>query len=197
MALAATALSVGLGTALGLAAGYARGWTDLLVMRVMDVMLSFPLILLAIVIVAALGPGLVNVIAAIAVAQVPVFARLARALAIREAARDYVLAARAAGFGPVRIVASEIAPNVMGPVAVQGTSVVAVAALTASALSYLGLGIQPPAPDWGYMVKEGQEMLFFSPWGAVLPGAAIALFATAWNFVGDDLRDRVAAGGEG
>ena len=91
---------------------------------------------------------------------------------------------------------SEIAPNLVGPVIVQGTSVIAVAALYSAALSYLGLGIQPPEPDWGYMVKEGQQLLFFAPSLALVPGICIAVFVTAWNFIGDDLRDLFAAGGE-
>lgn len=195
VSLASAALSALIGSAIGLVVGAAGGWTDLIVMRAMDLLLCFPLILLAIVVVAALGPGLANLVLAITASQMPVFARLARSLALREAARDYVLAARAMGSAPWRIVVVEIAPNTLGPIVVQATSVVAVAALTSSALSYLGLGIQPPTPDWGYMVKEGQEMLFFSPWGAVVPGIAIAVFATAWTFIGDDLSDRVSARG--
>lgn len=178
-----------IGLAIGLPAGFFGGWTDQGLMRAMDLILSFPLILLAIVIVAALGPGLENVILAIIVSQVPIFARLIRALAAGEAAKEYVLAARAAGFGPMRIMLVEIAPNILGPLVVQATSVISVAAIYAAALSYLGLGIQPPAPDWGYMVKEAQELLFMAPHLSLTPGIAIVVFVTAWNFIGDDLRD--------
>jgi len=195
IALSAVAGALALGFAIGLPAGYFGRWVDLGLMRGVDLILSFPLILLAIVIVAALGPSLTNVIVAIVISQVPVFARLVRALAAGEAAKDYVLAARAAGFRPLRIMLVEIAPNVLGPVIVQTTSVIAVAALYSAALSYLGLGIQPPAPDWGYMVKEAQELMFLAPHLALIPGVAIAVFVTAWNFIGDDLRDVFGGGG--
>lgn len=187
--LSAVGLAVVVGFAIGLVSGYAGGLVDATLMRAMDVMLSFPLILLAIIIVAALGPGLFNLIIAIAASQVPVFARLVRALTAREASKEYVLAARASGFGPARIAMREISPNVVGPVVVQMTSVVAVAAGYASALSYLGLGTRPPTPDWGYMVKEAQEFLFNAPDLALVPGLLIAAFVTAVNFIGDDLRD--------
>lgn len=187
--LASVAIAVAIGFPIGIIAGYARGWVDALLMRTMDAVLSFPLILLAIMIVAALGPGAKNLVIAIAVSQVPVFARLVRALTVREATKEYVLAGRAGGFSVTRLVVHEIAPNVVGPVVVQATSVIAVAAGYAAALSYLGLGIQPPTADWGYMVKEGQEFLF-SAWDlAIIPGLLITAFVTACNFAGDDLRD--------
>jgi peptide/nickel transport system permease protein len=187
--LCAVGLAVAIGFAIGLVSGYAGGWVDTTLMRAMDVILSFPLILLAIIIVAALGPGLLNLIIAIAASQVPVFARLVRALTAREASKEYVLAARASGFGPARIALREISPNVIGPVVVQMTSVIAVAAGYAAALSYLGLGTRPPTPDWGYMVKEAQEFLFEAPDLALIPGLLITAFVTACNFIGDDLRD--------
>ncbi len=196
ISLVSVAIAIAAGFVIGLCAGYLRGWIDMVLMRVMDVILSFPLILFAIVIVAALGPNLINVIIAIALSQIPVFARLVRALTVGETAKEYVLAGKAVGFSTPRIMLSEIAPNLVGPVIVQGTSVIAVAALYSAALSYLGLGIQPPEPDWGYMVKEGQQLLFFAPSLALVPGICIAVFVTAWNFIGDDLRDLFAAGGE-
>lgn len=189
--LVAVLLAVGLGFVIGLLAGYIGGATETALMRTMDAVLSFPLILLAIMIVAALGPGLRNSILAIAISQVPVFARLVRALTTREMRKEYVLAARATGQRPSRIALLEVAPNVLGPVTVQATSAIAVAAGYSAALSYLGLGIQPPIPDWGYMVKEGQEFLFLAPTLAVVPGLLITVFVTAANFVGDDLRDLV------
>jgi peptide/nickel transport system permease protein len=187
--LAAVGLAVAIGFVIGLVSGYAGGIVDTLLMRAMDAVLSFPLILLAIMIVAALGAGLRNLVLAIGISQVPVFARLVRALTAREAAKEYALAARAAGFRTVRILAFELAPNIVAPVIVQATSVIAVAAGYAAALSYLGLGIQPPTADWGYMVKEGQEFLSTDAHLAVIPGILITAFVTAANFVGDDLRD--------
>lgn len=185
--------SVGLaavtGFAIGLAGGYIGGFVDTILLRTMDAVLSFPLILLAIMIVAALGASLRNLVLAIAIAQVPIFARLVRALVVREKSKEYVLAARASGFGPLRIAVQEVAPNVVGPIIVQAAILVAVAAGFAAALSYLGLGITPPTADWGYMVKEGQEFLFDAPDLALVPGLLITLFATACSFIGDDLRD--------
>ena len=186
---ASVVLAVAIGFVIRLVSGYAGGFVDTLLMRAMDAILSFPLILLAIIIVAGIGPGLRNLILAIGISQVPIFARLVRALASREASKEYVLAARAAGYRVDRICLSEISPNLVGPVVVQATSAVAVAAGYAAALSYLGLGIQPPTPDWGYMVKEGQEYLFTAPDLSLIPGLLITVFVTACNFVGDDLRD--------
>ena len=163
-------------------------------LRAVDILMSFPLILAAILVLAALGPSLVNLTLAVAVSQLPIFARLARALASGEAARDYVLAARAAGFSPLHVMVREVAPNIIRPLLVQATSVVAVAALTAAALSYLGLGVRPPAPDLGYMVKEGQELIFIAPEQALLPGLFIAIFALAVSFCGDQLSDKQQSG---
>lgn len=187
--LAAVALATVLGFAIGIVSGYVGGFVDTLLMRAMDAVLSFPLILLAIMVVAALGPGLRNLVLAIGISQVPVFARLVRAMVAGETSKEYTLAARATGFGMPRILLSEIAPNVVGPLIVQATSVVAVAAGYAAALSYLGLGIQPPTADWGYMAREGQEFLFIAPDLSLIPGLLITAFVTAVNFVGDDLRD--------
>jgi ABC-type dipeptide/oligopeptide/nickel transport system permease subunit len=189
VSLSAVALAAVVGFVIGLVAGYVGGIVDAVLLRAMDAVLSFPLILLAIMIVAALGASLWNLILAIAIAQVPVFARLVRALAVREKAKEYVLAARASGFNPARTAFLEVAPNVVGPVIVQAAISVAVAAGYAAALSYLGLGITPPTPDWGYMVKEGQEFIFDAPDLALVPGLMVTAFATACSFIGDDLRD--------
>jgi peptide/nickel transport system permease protein len=194
-AIASVVLAAVAGALIGLVAGYRGGWTDTVAMRAMDVLLSFPLILLAIMVVAALGTGLVNLVLAVAVSQVPVFARLVRALTLREARREYVLAARAAGFPPARILFGEVTPNLLGPLVVQATSTVAVATGYAAAMSYLGLGIQPPTADWGLMVKEGQQYLFQAPDLVIVPGLLITAFVTACNFAGDDLRDRLDPGG--
>ena len=187
--LSSVGLAAVVGFAIGLAGGYVGGVVDTVLLRAMDAVLSFPLILLAIMIVAALGASLRNLVLAIAIAQVPIFARLVRALVVREKTKEYVLAARASGFGPFRIAVREVAPNVVGPIIVQAAILVAVAAGFAAALSYLGLGITPPTADWGYMVKEGQEFLFDAPDLALVPGLLITMFATACSFIGDDLRD--------
>lgn len=177
------------GSLIGLAAGYRRGWLETILMRAMDAVLAFPVILLALLVIAVIGTGVGNLIIAISVSQVPVFARLVRALTAREAAREYVLSARAAGYGTTRIVRSEILRNIAGPTIVQAMSTVAVAAGFASAFSYLGVGVQPPAADWGYMVKAGQQYVFDNWELAVLPGLLITMFVVAANFVGDSLRD--------
>lgn len=189
VSLGAVALAMAVGGTYGLVSGVAGGRTDWAMMRLVDILMSFPLILAAILVLAALGASLVNLTLAVAVSQVPIFARLARALAGGEAARDYVLAARAAGYGPVHVMIREVAPNILRPLLVQATSVVALAALTAAALSYLGLGVRPPAPDLGYMVREGQELIFIAPEQTVLPGLLIAVFALAVSFCGDQLAD--------
>jgi ABC-type dipeptide/oligopeptide/nickel transport system permease subunit len=189
VSLGAVAIALATGGAYGLVSGVVGGRTDWAMMRAVDILMSFPLILAAILVLAALGASLLNLTLAVAVSQLPIFARLARALAAGEAARDYVLAARAAGFTPLHVMVREVAPNILRPLLVQATSVVALAALTAAALSYLGLGVTPPAPDLGYMVKEGQELIFLAPEQAILPGLFIAAFALAVSFCGDQLSD--------
>jgi peptide/nickel transport system permease protein len=187
VSLLSVVLAAAIGTLIGLIAGYFRGLTETVLMRLMDALLSFPLILLAIMIVSALGASAGNLILAIAIAQVPIFARIVTALTARESAREYILAARSAGFSTRRILGRELLPNVSGAIFVQGTSLVAVAGGYAGALSYLGLGIRPPTADWGYMVRENQEFLSIAPDLSILPGLLLTLFLTAVNFIGDDL----------
>lgn len=187
VSLGAVALALVVGGSYGLVSGVAGGRIDWAMMRAVDILMSFPIILAAILVLAALGPSLPNLMLAVAVSQFPIFARLARALASGEAAREYVLAARASGFAPLHIIFREVAPNILRPLVVQATSVVALAALTAAALSYLGLGVRPPTPDLGYMVKEGQELIFIAPEQALLPGLLIAIFALAVSFCGDQM----------
>lgn len=189
VSLGAVALALAIGGAYGLVSGVEGGRIDWAMMRLVDILMSFPLILAAILVIAALGPSLVNLMLAVAVSQLPIFARLSRALASGEAARDYVLAARAAGFSEIHVMLREVTPNIVRPLLVQATSVVALAALTAAALSYLGLGVRPPAPDLGYMVREGQELIFIAPEQTVLPGLLVAVFALAVSFCGDQLAD--------
>jgi ABC-type dipeptide/oligopeptide/nickel transport system permease subunit len=188
--LGSVALAVLVGSLIGFLAGLRGGWIETSLMRVMDAVLAFPVILLALLIIAVIGTGVGNLIVAISISQVPVFARLVRALTVKQVALEYVLAARAAGFSSFRIVRSEILPNVAGPTIVQAMSTLAVAAGFASAFSYLGVGIQPPTADWGYMVKAGQQYVFDTWQLAVFPAVMITLFVVAANFAGDSLRDR-------
>ncbi|MFG3291888.1 ABC transporter permease [Streptomyces sp. NPDC048179] len=185
----ATALAAGLGTLVGLVAGYAGGLVELVLMRLVDLALAFPSILLVILLVAAAGPGTVSLILGIGISLAPGLARLARALTAREAAKDYVVACRLGGTGAPRIMVREVLPNIGGPLLAQVVMTLSVAAGFAAGLSYLGLGIQPPQPDWGYMVQAGQEFLYTAPRLVVLPATLTLLFVVACNFVGDDLRD--------
>lgn len=189
VSLASVAIAVAVGGVIGLAAGYYGRWLETVLMRAMDAVLAFPVILLALLIIVVTGTGVVPMIIAIAASQVPVFARLVRALVARERSREYVLAARAAGFSNARIIRTEIVRNIAGPTIVQAMSTLAVAAGFASAFSYLGVGVQPPAADWGYMVKAGQQYAFSNWELAVFPGLLITFFVVSCNFVGDSLRD--------
>lgn len=177
------------GSSLGMLAGYAGRAIDAIVMRTMDILLAFPLVLVAILMVALLGGGTANMIVAITVAQVPYFARLARNLTLAERGQDYIRSAKTLGFRGPRIVFREILPNISGQLLVQVTSTLAITAGLSSALSYLGLGQDASAPDWGYMVRSGQEFIFTYPMLCLVPGLLITLFAVAANIVGDDLRD--------
>lgn len=192
VAFLATALAAVLGTGIGLVAGFAGGRTEGAVMRFVDFALAFPSILLVILVVAAAGPGTVSLVTAIGVSLAPGLARLARALSAREAARDYVVAARLGGTRAPRVMVREILPNIAGPMLAQVVMTLSVAAGYAAGLSYLGLGIQPPTPDWGYMVQAGQEFLFTAPRLVVLPAALTLVLVVACNFAGDDLRDGLA-----
>ncbi|WP_308298721.1 ABC transporter permease [Streptomyces sp. GESEQ-35] len=186
---AATALAAGIGTLVGLVAGYAGGVVEQALMRLVDLALAFPSILLVILLVAAAGPGTVSLVLGIGISLAPGLARLARTLTAREAAKDYVVACRLGSTGTPRILVREVLPNIGGPLLAQVVMTLSVAAGFAAGLSYLGLGIQPPQADWGYMVQAGQEFLFSAPRLVVLPAALTLLFVVACNFVGDDLRD--------
>ncbi|MFI5838168.1 ABC transporter permease [Catenuloplanes sp. NPDC051500] len=189
VAFLSTALAAVAGIGIGLVAGYAGRWIEWVLMRGMDLALAFPSMLLIILIVSAWRPGVGSLVVGIGVALAPGLARLARALAAREARRDYVLAAKLGGTRSPRILVQEILPNIAGPMLAQVVMTLSVAAGFAAGLSYLGLGIQPPTPDWGYMVQAGQEFLYSAPRLVVLPAAATLIFVVACNFVGDDLRD--------
>lgn len=176
------------GSILGLVSGWLGGRWDALIMRIMDAFLAFPLLVLALSIVAVLGPDLMNAMLAIAITKMPGFARLVRAevLSLREI--DYVGAARAAGAGPIHILTRHIWPNVSGNVIVYGSLSASQALITESALSFLGLGVQPPTPSWGYMVATGIQF-YQSWWMSFFPGLAIFLTVLAFNFLGDAVRD--------
>ena len=181
--------SLSLGGLLGLVAGFFGGTADLLIMRAMDILLALPSLLLALVIVAILGPGLTNAMIAVAVVFLPHFARLMRASVLSEAARDYVVASRVAGAGRWRLMTDAILPNCVAPLIVQTTLSFSAAILDAAALGFLGLGAQPPTPEWGTMLASALSFLQAAPWVVTLPGCAILVTVLAFNLLGDGLRD--------
>ena len=185
----AISAALGAGTLLGLWAGYRGGWVDSLVMRLMDLMLAFPSILLAIAIVAVIGPGIDNVMIAVSIVLIPQYARLVRGsvLSIREL--NYVEAARALGASDSHILAKAILPNCLVLLIVQSTLSLATAILDAAGLSFLGLGAQPPTPEWGAMLSGGRDLLLRAPWVMAFPGLAIFAAALGLNLFGDGLRD--------
>ena len=185
----AVAIGLLVGVALGLLASARRGWTEEGVMRAADFTFAFPALLSAIMLGAIYGPGLLTGIVAIGIFNIPVFARLTRGAANAVWSRDYVLAARAAGFGPGDITRVHVLPNIASVLIVQATISFATAILAEAALSYLGLGTQPPQPSWGRMLGEAQTQLFQAPMLAVYPGVAIALSVLGLNLMGDGLRD--------
>jgi len=195
---ASIALSVGLvsvsigvagGVAVGMVAGFYGGWLGESLMRVMDGLYAFPAILLALTVIAVLGPGHTNVMVAIGVVNIPVFARLTRGsvLALRE--RDFVKAAQAIGGSDFHILRRHILPNSLAPLIVQASVSFALAILAEASLSYLGLGTQPPLPSWGKMLEEARGFMTMAPWMAIFPGLAIALTVLGFNFLADGLRD--------
>ena len=177
------------GVIIGLIAGFFRGWVDGLIMRVMDVILAFPSLLLALVLVAVLGPWLTNAMIAIAIVYQPHFARLTRAAVMGEMRREYVTAARVAGAGNLRLMFKTILPNCLGPLIVQATLSFSSAVLDSAALGFLGMGAQPPAPEWGTMLAEAREFILRAWWVVTLPGLAILVSVLAINMMGDGLRD--------
>lgn len=189
IAASSVAISLLLGAAVGLLAGYFGGGFDLVSGRIMDILFSFPALLLAIAIAAMLGPGVRNAALAIAVVYTPLFARVIRGPTISERHRDYVQAARVIGASHRSIIVRHILPNVVSPVIIQASAALSTAILIEAALSYVGLGTQPPAPSWGTMLSEGRTFLETAPWMSIFPGVAIALTVLAFNLLGDGLRD--------
>ncbi len=187
--IAVVIVAVIVGVGLGLVAGYAGGVTDIVTMRAMDILLTLPSLLLAIVIVAILGPGLSNAMIAVAVVILPHYVRLTRAAVIAEKGRDYVTAARISGAGRIRLMLSEILPNCAAPLIVQASLGVSTAILDAAALGFLGLGAQPPSPEWGTMLADAREFVLRAWWVVTLPGVMILMTVLAFNLVGDGLRD--------
>ncbi len=177
------------GILLGLIAGFFRGFADTLIMRIMDIVLSFPQLLLALVLVAAIGPGLFNAMIAIAVVLQPHYVRLTRGAVLVERSKDYVTAARVAGAGRWRLMFLTVLPNCMAPLIVQATLSFSTAILDAAALGFLGMGAQPPIPEWGTMLAEAREFISRAWWVVTFPGLAILLTVLAINLIGDGLRD--------
>lgn len=178
-----------IGGLLGALAGFVGGWLDDLIMRSLDVLMAFPSLLLAIAIVAVLGPGLINALLAIAIIQIPIYARVVRASVLSVKELDYVAASRALGASEMRILFSRILPNALTPLIVQGTLGIATAILSAAALSFLGLGAEFPTPEWGLMLGEERNSVFNAPHLVFFPGFAIMLTVLSFNLLGDGLRD--------
>jgi dipeptide transport system permease protein len=187
--LAVVLISLAAGIALGLIAGFARGVLEIAIMRLMDIILTLPSLLLAIVIVAILGPGLVNAMLAVAVVVLPHYVRITRAAVIAEVSKDYVTAARISGASTLRLMFTEVLPNCAAPLIVQASLGVSTAILDAAALGFLGLGAQPPSPEWGTMLADAREFVLRAWWVVTFPGLAILIAVLAFNLLGDGLRD--------
>lgn len=189
VAVVSVALAVVVGVTIGVIAGYRDGWLDTVVMRVVDVMFAFPVLLLALAVVAILGPGVTTTILAIGVVYTPIFARVARASTLSVRVEPFVQASRTMGTGHLYMLGRHILPNIAGPLVVQTSLSLAFAILSEAALSFLGLGIQPPQPSLGRMIFDSQGFVTLAWWMAVFPGAAIVITVLAFNLLGDGLRD--------
>ncbi|WP_078381979.1 ABC transporter permease [Sutcliffiella halmapala] len=177
------------GITFGLIAGYYGKWTDSIIMRMMDILLAFPGILLALAIISALGPSMINVTIAVGAFSVPLFARIVRGSTLEVKRLEYIDAVRSLGANDATIIFVHILPNILSPIIVQGTLRLATAILSAAGLSFLGLGAQPPSPEWGTMLSSGRDFLFSAPYIAIFPGLAIAILVLGFNIFGDGLRD--------
>jgi ABC-type dipeptide/oligopeptide/nickel transport system permease subunit len=183
------ALALAGGVPVGALAAWAGGWVDRLTMRIVDVLVSFPTLLLAIIVITVFGPGLVQAMIAIGIAQVPLYARLTRSAVLRVQALDYVTAARAGGAAGGRILWRHVFPNCLSPLIVQSTLLFATAILSAAYLGFLGLGAQPPTPEWGTMLSKARDFLRVAPHVSIFPGVTIMLTVLGLNLLGDGLRD--------
>ncbi len=182
-------LAIVFGTLLGLAAGFFRGAFETIILRIMDIFLTLPSLLLAVVVVAILGPGLMNAMLAVTVVVLPHYVRIARAAVITERSKDYVTAAAVSGAGTARLMFSEVLPNCMPPLIVQATLGISTAIIDAAALGFLGLGAQPPSAEWGTMLADAREFVLRAWWVVTFPGLMILLTVLAFNLLGDGLRD--------
>ena len=182
-------IAAGSGVFIGLIAGFARGWVDTLIMRLMDILLAFPSLLLALVMVAILGPSLVNAMIAIAIVLQPHYVRLTRAAVLQELPKDYVTSARVVGASRMRLMLVTVLPNCLAPIIVQAALSFSTAILDAAALGFLGLGAQPPTPEWGTMLADSREFVLRAWWVVTFPGLAILINVLAINLMGDGLRD--------
>jgi peptide/nickel transport system permease protein len=187
--LIAVSVAAGVGVPVGLIAGYAGGWVDALLMRIVDAVIAFPALILALAIVATFGSGIQVVMAAIGIAQMPQYARIVRAQVLSVKGSDYVLAAKAVGAPGVRVVTRHIAPNVWAPVLVVATLGLATAVVAEASLSFLGIGVKPPEPTWGNMLLDGFGQMQRRPAMSIAPGVAIFVLVLSFNFIGDTLRD--------
>jgi peptide/nickel transport system permease protein len=185
----AVGISLTAGVAIGLVAGFYSGIADSILMRTMDVLFAFPAILLAIAVLAVLGPGITNAMIAIGIVFTPIFARITRASTLVVKEEMFIRAARSIGASDLRLLARHILPNILAPIIVQTSLSLAFAILAEAALSFLGLGVQPPDPAWGRMLAEGRDFIAQAPWMGIFPGVAIFVTVLAFNFVGDGLRD--------
>lgn len=182
-------LAMSVGTVLGLFAGYYGGWIDKIVMRITDIIMALPSILLAIVVVSVLGPGLRNAVIAVAIVAIPSFTRIVRASVLAEKEKEYVQASRSLGASSLRTMFKEVLPNCMAPLIVQATLGFSDGILNAAALGFLGLGAQPPTPEWGIMLADSRAFIESSPWMVTLPGLCILVVVLGFNLFGDGLRD--------
>jgi peptide/nickel transport system permease protein len=189
VALIAVTIGLAVGVPLGLVSGFYGSWIDTVLMRLVDTLLAFPYLLLAIVIVGALGPGLNNAILAVGISAMPTYARVTRSAVLSLRENEYVLAARAVGSTDGRVIIRHILPNALAPIIVVATVGMAQAILSAAGLSFLGLGAQPPTPEWGAMLNAGRPYLFDAPHIATFPGIAVVLAMLGFNLLGDGLRD--------
>jgi len=189
IAFVGVAIALGLGVLIGLPAGFYGGWLDRVLMRVIDVMLAFPSILLAIVIIAITGPGSFSTMLAVGISSVPLFARLARGSTLSIRNQEHVMAARAIGATDARVMVAHVLPNLLTPLIVQSTLRLSTMVLTAAGLSFIGLGVQPPAPEWGTMMSEARSALREAPHAIMFPGLTLMLVVVAFNVFGDGLRD--------
>jgi len=189
VSLIAVAIALVVGGGLGLIAGYAEGWVDAVISRILDIVFAFPDILLALALLAVLGPALHNVMIAIGIVYMPSFARIVRGPVLSAKHNEYVEASRVIGARPLRTLFRHILPNVTAPLIVQTTIALSFAILSEAALSFLGLGAQPPTPSWGAMLSSGRRFVEIAPWTAIFPGLAIMIAVLGFNLLGDWLRD--------